>query len=272
MMRSLIPTKKQWKNWSLPSKLTALGTLLAIITFGIYIVEKTYPVLKHIPKFWTEKNVVLTVEFQNFSGREIELYGRGDVYYWFPGESGHQVFAFEIEELAGNNDVGDIRLPENSALRGVVNLLPKEVAIGYLDQGHLSVSLYFKHKDGRATFSPTVGFTRSNIGNKYIPIEFLQPESQHSQIQPENGGQTYTHYLTNVVSDASSIEIVSGCIRLGGSFRTATEVSKEICETQNQIDGAFADSVKYIEASGCARAIIYSEKNLAGSSEEFNSC
>jgi len=27
----LIPTKKQWKGWTLPSKLTAIGTLLSAI-------------------------------------------------------------------------------------------------------------------------------------------------------------------------------------------------------------------------------------------------
>ena len=36
----LIPTKKQWKGWNLPSKLTAIGAYLAIITLGLYFFDK----------------------------------------------------------------------------------------------------------------------------------------------------------------------------------------------------------------------------------------
>ena len=39
-MRQLIPTKSQWKSWSLPSKLTAIGTLIGffsiMLTVGVY--------------------------------------------------------------------------------------------------------------------------------------------------------------------------------------------------------------------------------------------
>ena len=42
---SLIPTKKQWQAWSLPSKLGAIGTLVTILAFGAYVTEKTYGVV-----------------------------------------------------------------------------------------------------------------------------------------------------------------------------------------------------------------------------------
>jgi len=41
----LWPKKKQWNSWSLPSKLTAIGTFLAILSFGFYLVEKTFNIL-----------------------------------------------------------------------------------------------------------------------------------------------------------------------------------------------------------------------------------
>jgi hypothetical protein len=37
---SLWPSKKQWNTWSLPSKLTAIGVLLAILALGFYFLEK----------------------------------------------------------------------------------------------------------------------------------------------------------------------------------------------------------------------------------------
>ena len=39
---TLWPKKKQWNDWSLPSKLTAIGTLLGFLSLGVYLVEKTY--------------------------------------------------------------------------------------------------------------------------------------------------------------------------------------------------------------------------------------
>jgi len=42
---NLWPKKKQWNSWSLPSKLTAIGTLLAFLSFGLYLVEKTFNIL-----------------------------------------------------------------------------------------------------------------------------------------------------------------------------------------------------------------------------------
>jgi hypothetical protein len=37
---SLIPTKKQWQAWSLPSKLGATGTLVTILAFGAYVTDQ----------------------------------------------------------------------------------------------------------------------------------------------------------------------------------------------------------------------------------------
>ena len=42
---SLWPKKKQWNSWSLPSKLTAIATFLAILSFGFYLAEKTFNIL-----------------------------------------------------------------------------------------------------------------------------------------------------------------------------------------------------------------------------------
>ena len=269
-MKTLIPTSKQWRNWSLPSKLTAIGALLALFTTAVFIIEKTYPYIRGIPELWSDKDVSLEIEFQNNWDKELELYGRGEIYYWYPGGSSHRVYAFELAELAGNKNVGDILLPKKKSMRGVVNLLPRDVARGYLEQGHMSISLFFKHKDGKTTHSPNIGFTRSNLRKGYIEVEFGQSEVDDKETKKL--AQPYSYNLNKVVSDASSLKILKGCIRLGGSFRTATEVSEEICDSQSQIDGAFSDSVKYIEATGCAQALIYSDKDYKGSVEEFDSC
>ena len=39
---NIVPTRNQWKNWSLPSKLTALGLLATIMSIAIFLVDKTF--------------------------------------------------------------------------------------------------------------------------------------------------------------------------------------------------------------------------------------
>ena len=39
---TLWPNKKQWKAWSLPSKLTAIGALIGFVSLGLYITEKSF--------------------------------------------------------------------------------------------------------------------------------------------------------------------------------------------------------------------------------------
>lgn len=37
----LWPSRKQWKVWSLPSQLTAIGTLIGALSLGLYLLERT---------------------------------------------------------------------------------------------------------------------------------------------------------------------------------------------------------------------------------------
>jgi hypothetical protein len=57
---NLWPTGAQWLRWSLPSKLTAIGVLLSIISVGTYAIEKIFHItqyLRHPASSETELNV-----------------------------------------------------------------------------------------------------------------------------------------------------------------------------------------------------------------------
>ncbi|MDO6597841.1 hypothetical protein Q4512_13025 [Oceanihabitans sp. 2_MG-2023] len=41
-MIKLIPTKSQWKKWTLPTKISVIGTVIGVLSFGTYAIEKTY--------------------------------------------------------------------------------------------------------------------------------------------------------------------------------------------------------------------------------------
>ena len=56
----LWPTEKQWQGWSLPSKLTAIGALLAVMSLGIYIIKEVFQITQyrnHSRTSETEQNV-----------------------------------------------------------------------------------------------------------------------------------------------------------------------------------------------------------------------
>jgi len=46
----LLPNKKQWKTWSLPSKLTAIGAYLGLLLFVLYISEKSFDLFERITR------------------------------------------------------------------------------------------------------------------------------------------------------------------------------------------------------------------------------
>lgn len=57
---NLLPNSKQWKNWTLPSKLTAIGTLCGLMSIGVIILEHTY----NISKYLISKNDSIAVNVQ----------------------------------------------------------------------------------------------------------------------------------------------------------------------------------------------------------------
>ncbi len=174
----MIPSKQQWKSWSLPSKLTAIGTLVGVLGFSAYLIEKGYGIsqkLNHSPP--VIEDVSLVVKLNNERKNEVTLYKRGEVFYWHPGaEAYHEVYTFEIthSEAKQQNNNGLV-IPAKSSLKATVKLLPSSVARKYLEQGHMDISLYFKG-DGFTEFSPNVPFTKENLDGFYIPVK-IEPKS-----------------------------------------------------------------------------------------------
>lgn len=168
-IRTLIPTRKQWKSWSLPSRLTAIGTLAGVLSFGAYLLEKGYPYFSNIPFFSDASDVTLVVEFQNNTNDEILLYGRGETFYWFPGGGTYRSYAFEVIRVGKE---ASIVIAGQSKVRRILKLLPQSIAQDYLSQGHMSLSLLFTGEGGWQKMSPSIGFSKSNINDVYIPIQF----------------------------------------------------------------------------------------------------
>lgn len=52
----LIPNKKQWNSWSLPSKLTAIGTLIGVLMLALYIAEKAFDIIDAADRWVSKKS------------------------------------------------------------------------------------------------------------------------------------------------------------------------------------------------------------------------
>lgn len=175
----MIPTKNQWNNWSLPSKLTAIGTLVGILSFAAYLVEKGYG-LSSI--YNNDKNriedVYLVVEFNNKSQENISIFQRGEVYYWHPGSTAyHEVYTFELVYAQGQNKIKEhLIIPAKTKLKATAMLLPTIRARSYLEQGHMSISLYMRGTNIDGQFSENIAFTKNNLTGTYLPIELKTRE------------------------------------------------------------------------------------------------
>lgn len=60
---SLIPEKAQWKSWSLPSKLTAIGTLIGVLSLSLYFAEKLFEISKNFTKDELNPEIAIGLEF-----------------------------------------------------------------------------------------------------------------------------------------------------------------------------------------------------------------
>ncbi len=64
----LVPSKRQWKSWSLPSRLTAVGTALGAISVLLWLVDKSVPPPQSTPI----PSALLTLRYDGFYFARLE--------------------------------------------------------------------------------------------------------------------------------------------------------------------------------------------------------
>jgi hypothetical protein len=152
--------------------LTAIGTLVGILSFGAYLFEKGYG----LSSFFSaaveqDEDVYLVVEFNNNSKQELTVYKRGEAFYWHPGPGAyHEVYTFEITHTENNKDLDKgLVIPANSREKVTIRLLPTTKVRKFLEQGHMDISLYFRGVNVNQ-FSPNVAFSKENLEGAYVPV------------------------------------------------------------------------------------------------------
>lgn len=69
----IIPTKNQWKNWSLPSKLTAIGTYVGLLSFFVTIMFFVFEDNAELPQSCRFYGVVRDIQKNPLPHTEIEV-------------------------------------------------------------------------------------------------------------------------------------------------------------------------------------------------------
>ena len=157
----------------MPSKLTAIGTLVGILGLCFYIIEKGYGISQAFNRIVSKaEDVYVIVALENEKDKEITIAKRGDTFFWHPGTEGyHEIYTFEITDSDSKAiDDDALTIPPGTRVKATAKLLPTTIARRYLEQGHMDISLYFRGI-GFTTFSQNVPFTKESIEGYYIPIK-----------------------------------------------------------------------------------------------------
>lgn len=56
--RKLIPTKSQWNDWTLPSKLSAVGAYIAIVSLAIFLIGKSFDAIPLIQAWLSDDPIM----------------------------------------------------------------------------------------------------------------------------------------------------------------------------------------------------------------------
>lgn len=178
----LIPSRGQWKQWSLPSKLTAIGALVGVLSLGLYVAEKSFGLISPATGPRTPDALPvppISLEFKNPTADPIGIQRRGDFVLWLPQGVDN------LRRLPGRYDIespGD-QSRESAVIVGpgsstaVVAHLQAEYALGgLLDRGAADLEFILRKERGGLVFSGTIPFARAKIESTRWVIDLSRKE------------------------------------------------------------------------------------------------
>ncbi len=178
----LIPSRRQWGDWSLPSKLTAVGALVGVLSLVLYLGEKSPDILKSW--YRPAPSVALTIPpvalvLQNTTTEPIAVERRGDFVLWLPqGVDG-------VRRLPGKYDLKTAKgEPANpmvvigpGAEASVLAQLHSEVSLAQLlDGGAADLEFILRKEQGGVLFSGSIPFSREAITTTRWKVDLAKKE------------------------------------------------------------------------------------------------
>jgi hypothetical protein len=166
----------------LPSKLTALGALLGVVSLGLYAGEKSFGLLHLMsnrprPESHASPRVSLTLD--NSTAEAIAIQRRGDVVLWLPqgvDDLRRLPGRYDLQGPAGQPSGPAVVVdPHNSV--DVVAYLRAEFPLGdLLDRGVADLEFIFRKEQGGLLFSGSIPFERKAIEATRWKIDLAKKE------------------------------------------------------------------------------------------------
>lgn len=178
----LIPSRHQWRDWSVPSKLTAVGTLVGVLSLGLYVGEKSVGILKFVyppvPRVpLTIPPVALTLV--NNTRELITVQRRGDFVLWLPqgvDDLRRLPGRYDLETLGGGPSDLVVAIAPGTEARVVAQLHSEVPLTQLLDSGAADLEFILRKEQGALLFSGSIPFKRVAITTTVWRIELARKE------------------------------------------------------------------------------------------------
>lgn len=166
----LWPSMSQWRKWSLPSKLTAIGTLIAAISLSLWALDKTslFSQLLPSPAPTVAKMPDVAFEFTNSSDDSVLVMTRGDFVLWLPEgvDGGAPRIPGKYDLILGENkpmDSAYVTIAASSSLQVYARLHNISQIMPILDAGSTDLELILRRQGGGIIYSGAIPFTREKV-------------------------------------------------------------------------------------------------------------
>ena len=167
---TLWPSKGQWRQWSLPSRLTAIGALIGIV--GIAVTLALFFVSRDSSVGGTDvaDAVVppVALEFRNSTTASVTIRGRGDAVFWLPAGVGlgapNVAGKYDLSfDTAPGSALDSLTIEPLSTLNVYAHLSSASQVAELLRAGSADLSLLLRREDGSAVTCGSIPFDGSRI-------------------------------------------------------------------------------------------------------------
>jgi hypothetical protein len=164
------PTKRQWRRWSLPSKLTAIGVLISIV--GIAVTLALFLASRDGTERGTDVEdaavPAVALELRNPTTTSVTIRGRGDAVFWLPagvgGGAPNVTGKYDLSfDTAPGSAVDSLTIEPLSTANVYAHLSSATQVAELLRAGSTDLSLLLRREDGSVIRCGSIPFDESRI-------------------------------------------------------------------------------------------------------------
>jgi len=177
----LWPSRQQWKSWSLPSKLTAIGVLIGLVglvlTLAIFAASGNFSQLSARLGRQSQRGVPLVaLALSNPGTSSVSIFGRGDCVFWLPegvdGGAPRSAGKYQLlPDKRAKSEPDTLTLQGSSTVTVYARLENQSQGASILEAGSTDLEIIFRQLDGSIQFSGPIPFTRHKIESTTWRIE-----------------------------------------------------------------------------------------------------